>query len=126
MTRGDWFKPRRKGEARIRRSAKEDRTRDGIVFDSKKEADYYDHLKLRVKAGEVLWFIRQPSFDLPGGVKYRADFLVIRRAMTGDRSNPLETTDVVSVIDVKGHRTEVYRIKKRQVEEIYGITIEEA
>lgn len=110
---------------RIRVSPKDERTVDGITFASKKEARFYGQLKLRVKAGEVLWFIRQPSFDLPGGVKYRADFLVIWRAMTGDRSNPLETTDVVSVIDVKGHRTEVYKIKKRQVEQIYGIEIEE-
>lgn len=115
----------RKNRPRIRVSAKEERTVDGIVFASKAEARYYCELKLLVKAGRVLWFIRQPSFDLPGGVKYRADFLVVERRMVGDYPGSTETDTVVRVIDVKGHRTQMYKLKRKQVEAIYGITIEE-
>ena len=37
-------------------SAKEKRTVDGILFDSKKEADYYRKLKQLKKSGELVFF----------------------------------------------------------------------
>lgn len=85
---------------------------DGIVFDSKAEAEYYQQLCLRRVAGDVLWFIRQVPFDLPGGIKYRADFLEVHR----DGS--------VHIIDVKGHVTAQFRDKKKQVEALYPVEIE--
>lgn len=85
---------------------------DGIRFDSKAEARRFEELKRLRQAGEVLWFIRQPSFDLPGGVRYRADFLVV-------------WPEGVTVEDVKGVKTDAYKIKKRQVEALYGVQIEE-
>jgi len=88
-------------------------TCDGIRFASKKEAAFYEQLKLRQKAGDVVMFLRQVPFDLPGGVKYRADFLVFYN----DGS--------CAVIDVKGHRTSEYKAKKRMVEALYPVTIEE-
>lgn len=88
-------------------------TVDGITFDSKKEADFYTRLTRLQAAKAVSWFIRQVPFDLPGGVKYRADFLVV------------DQHQGVIVYDVKGYRTEVYRLKKRQVEALYGIKIVE-
>ncbi len=87
---------------------KPSRTRDGIAFDSKKEANYYDQLKLRKRAGDVLVFLRQPKFHLPGKAVYRCDFLVF----LSDGS--------VEFIDVKGFRTPEYQMKKRMVEEIYA------
>ena len=48
---------------------------DGIKFPSKLEKRYFEKLKLMVKAGELVMFLRQPLFDLPGGVTYRADFM---------------------------------------------------
>ena len=86
---------------------------DGIRFDSKKEAAFYKQLKLRQQGGDVVMFLRQVPFDLPGGVKYRADFMVF----FSDGS--------CSVIDVKGHRTSEYIAKKRMVEATYPVTIEE-
>jgi hypothetical protein len=86
---------------------------DGIKFDSKKEARYYSELKLRVAAGEVVFFLRQVPFDLPGGVKYRLDFMEFR------------TDGTVHCIDVKGYSTAGYKAKKRQVEALYPIKIEE-
>ncbi|HGP0346239.1 TPA: DUF1064 domain-containing protein [Serratia marcescens] len=84
---------------------------DGFTFDSKKEAAYYGQLKLRQRAGDVVMFLRQVPFHLPGGVKYVADFVVFG------------ADGVVEVIDVKGVRTAEYRIKKKLVEQHYPITI---
>ena len=86
--------------------------RDGIKFDSKKEAQYYDELKIRVKANEVLFFLRQVPFDLPGNVRYRVDF--VEFLVDGN----------VRFIDVKGMKTKDFIMKKKQVESLYPVTIE--
>lgn len=87
---------------------------DGIKFDSKKEARYYEGLKLRQRAGEVVFFLRQVPLHLPGGVRYVVDFVEFRADGT------------VVFLDVKGFKTPEYKAKKRMVESIYPITIEEA
>ena len=83
---------------------------DGITFDSKKEAKYYLELKLRKKAGDIKDFKLQPEFVLLDpdqdhvtgrGIKYRADFKIINN------------DDSVEIIDVKGYKTSVYKIKKK-------------
>lgn len=84
---------------------------DGKNFASRLERDYYEQLLLRWKAGEVLWFIRQPSFDLEGGVIYRADFLVV-------------TASGVDVIDTKGCLTPESKNKIKQVKARYGIEVQ--
>ena len=81
---------------------------DGIKFDSKKEARYYVQLKQRVAAGEVVVFLRQTAFYLPGGVTYRVDF----QEFHADGS--------VHFIDVKGVQTESFKAKKLMVEAIYA------
>lgn len=86
---------------------------DGIGFDSKKEARYYEELKARQASGDVLFFIRQVGLDLPGGVKYRVDFVVFRADGT------------VEFVDVKGMKTPMYAMKKKQVEAQYPIKIKE-
>lgn len=86
---------------------------DGIKFDSKKEAKYYSELKLRKQAGEVIFFLRQVPLELGGGVKYRVDFLEFHADLT------------VHFVDVKGMRTPEYITKKKIVESIYPIEIEE-
>lgn len=96
----------------IRVSPREERTVDGITFDSKKEARRYGELKLLRAAGEC-WFLRQPRFDLPGGTKYTADFQVFWK------------DGRMSVEDVKGYRTAAYIRAKKQVEALYPVTIEE-
>jgi len=85
---------------------------DGIKFQSKKEARYYRELKARVFAGEVRYFLRQVPFDI-FGVKYRVDFMEVW------------TDGSIHFIDVKGFRTETYRIKRKMVETCYPIKIEE-
>ena len=86
---------------------------DGIKFDSKKEARYYDELNLRVMAGEVVFFLRQVPFHLPGNVTYRVDF------------QEFHTNGEVHFIDVKGFKTPEYIMKKKMVENLYPIEIEE-
>ena len=93
-------------------SPKEQRTRDGFLFDSKREAHRYDNLKI-LQGVEVLFFLRQVTFHLPGNTRYVCDFQVFWADGT------------VTFEDVKGVRTEVYKLKKRQVEELYPITITE-
>lgn len=102
-----------KRKPRIQVAPKAERTVDGILFASKKEANRYRELALFRRLGDVRFFLRQVPFHLPGGVKYLLDFMVF----WADGSITYE--------DVKGMRTEMYRLKKRQVEALYPITITE-
>lgn len=83
---------------------------DDKRFDSKLERDYYERLLLRWKAGEVLWFVRQVTFELEGGVKYRADFVEV-------------TAAGVEVIDTTGVMTPAKANKLKQMKARYGIEV---
>lgn len=85
---------------------------DGIRFDSKAEARYYQGLKARVAAGELAYFLRQVPLHLPGRTRYVVDFV------------EFWTDGRVRYVDVKGVETAMFRMKKRQVEALYPITIE--
>jgi hypothetical protein len=85
---------------------------DGIKFPSKKEANYYLDLKLRVKAGEILFFLRQVPLHLTGGVKLVVDF------------QEFHVDGTVHFVDTKGVQTESFKAKKKQAEFLYPITIE--
>lgn len=90
---------------------------DGIAFDSVAEAKYYAQLKILKACGDVKEFEIQPTYVLQEGYKrgkrkvqpitYKADFLVTYK--NGQQE----------VIDVKGAKTEVYRIKKKLFEYRY-------
>ncbi len=86
---------------------------DGIIFSSKKEAKRYEELKLLQSAGEVLFFLDQVPFRLPGGVKYRCDFLVFWADGT------------CTIEDVKGMKTDMYNTKKKILEALYPVEIKE-
>ena len=87
---------------------------DGIRFASKKEAQYYGELKLRQAAGLVLFFLRQVPFHLPGNIRYVCDFAEFM------------ADGEVRFTDVKGYKTDMYKLKVKQVKDCYGVTIEEA
>ena len=87
--------------------------RDGIVFDSKAEADRYADLKLMAKAGAITDLQFQPRFTLLEGftrdgkkirpIEYVADFAYIE-------------ADKIVVEDVKGGKatmTEAYKLKRK-------------
>ena len=85
--------------------------RDGMKFPSKKEAAYYDALKLFQNNGELLFFLRQVPFHLPGNVKVVVDFVEFWADGT------------VNFIDVKGYKTPQYKRNKKLVEALYPIEI---
>lgn len=85
----------------------------GIRFDSKKEARYYEQLLIRQRTGEVSYFLMQVPLRLPGGSKYVVDFVVFFT----------DPTTAPEYVDVKGRETQVFRLKKREVEHQYPIHI---
>ena len=85
---------------------------DGIRFDSAKEGRYYGELKLRQCAGEVLCFLRQVPIHLPGQTRLVIDFL------------EFHTDGSVHFVDTKGVQTETFKLKRRQVEDLYPFDIE--
>ena len=87
-------------------------TLDGIRFDSKKEANYYQELKFRILAKEIVFFLRQIPFHLSGGVVYRVDF------------QEFHSDGTVHFIDVKGYKTKDFIMKKKMVESEYPVEIE--
>lgn len=96
---------------------------DNILFDSKKEANYYTKLKILRDAGKILdlelqkRFVLQQGFKLHGktyrAITYIADF--VYKDQEGQ----------THVVDTKGYRTQVYKIKKKLFMKKYGTEIEE-
>lgn len=93
-------------------SAREDRTYDGIVFDSKAEMEYYREVVLPLAAaGEIVQYELQKSFVLQPG--FRHDGKAVR-AITYVRDFYLIYKDGRSeVIDVKGMATPEAKLKRK-------------
>jgi phage gp36-like protein len=94
---------------------------DGITFDSKKEGQRYLELKLLARAGKISDLklqVRYPlSVEATNGklVKictYVADFTYC------ENGHPV-------VEDVKGFRTDVYKIKKNLMAALHGVEVRE-
>ena len=86
---------------------------DNKVFDSGREAERYGELNLLEKAGEISALTLQVTFNLPNGIKYKADFCYYSHK---DKEFVVE--------DAKGCRTKEYKIKKKLMADI-GIDIVE-
>ena len=84
---------------------------DSIKFASKLEKRYYEKLKLMVADEKLVMFLRQPRFDLGGGVTYAADFL------------EFHTDGSCRVVDCKGMFTKEFIAKKKIVEDLYPIEV---
>lgn len=81
-----------------------------IIFDSIKEAKYFDDLYLKEKANIINNLSLQPKFEIIpkisyGGKTYRKIVYIADFSYTKDC--------LLHVVDVKGFRTDVYQIKKR-------------
>lgn len=99
---------------------------DGISFDSKKEAKRYNELKLLEKLGKIKdlelqkKYVLLPSQPKKDGLRserecsYHADF-----------SYTIVDTGRQVVEDVKGMKTEVYKIKRKLFKYFYGMDIYE-
>lgn len=90
---------------------------DGILFDSKKEAEYYSELKLLKRYGIVTDFKLQPNFVLQPSyykngkkiraINYKADFKVWYK------------DGRVEIVDTKGFETQLFKVKKKILEYKY-------
>lgn len=91
---------------------------DGHTFDSLAEARHYKVLKALHGYGAIEDLVLQPRYPLVvNGVKvctYVADFSYIEAATKKRR-----------VVDVKGMKTPMYRLKKKLMLACYGIVVEE-
>lgn len=91
---------------------------DGIVFASKKEALRYGELRQMERAGKIEHLRLQVPYVLYEKsvygrcVRYVADFVYVE--------NGVEVVE-----DVKGYKTDVYKLKKRIMAEKYGVVIRE-
>ena len=95
---------------------------DNILFDSKKEANYYTKLKILRDAGKITDLELQKRFVLQQGFKLNGKSY---RAITYIADFIYKDDKGVHVVDTKGYRTEVYKIKKKLFMKKYGIEIEE-
>lgn len=115
-----------------------------IKFGSTKEARRYDELILMLRAGRIRDLKLQPQFTIQESyvtadgqriraIRYHADFsyerLEKRRyVMDGGESKKEEDEWVYFVEDVKGGKatkTDKYKLKKKLIQERFGITIQE-
>ena len=99
-------------------------TIDGIRFDSKREAQRWQELRLMERAGRITDLRRQVKFVLIPSqrgedgkviekqVTYIADFVYLKDGKT-------------VVEDSKGYRTEVYRLKKKMMLYFFHVRIQE-
>ena len=97
---------------------------DDIKFDSNREMAYYIKLKMLEEKGIIKdlelqkSFELQPSFKLNGKtykkITYRADFSYVS-----------VQDNKIHIVDTKGFRTDVYKLKRKMFAYKYGIEIEE-
>lgn len=93
----------------------------GRIYDSKREAGYAQHLQYLKHAKNLSDRVVNIQYQVPYVIKVRgtkvckyiADFVVLY----GDGKE--------EVIDAKGFKTDVYKLKKKLVEAQYRITIKE-
>ena len=83
-----------------------------IRFASKLESTYYEYLLKERERGNILYFLMQVPFRLPGNIKYLVDFQIFMK------------NGSVKYIDVKGVMTDVSRNKIKQVVDIFPVNIE--
>lgn len=104
---------------------------DGFRFDSKREATVYQQLKLRQHVGEIRGLQCQVRFGLYAPDLADEDFEEIKsmRVLVSEYIADFVFIEVATerrvVIDAKGLRTQVYRLKKKWLELQEGIVIEE-
>lgn len=91
---------------------------DGITFDSKAEAERYAELRLLLRAGIVRELKLQPEFELIPA--FRKNGRTYRRTVyRADFSYYDATSGQFVIEDVKGMKTELYRLKKKLFEYKY-------
>lgn len=104
---------------------------DGVVFDSKREAQRYQELCLLERAGEITDLVCHPRYDfVVNGVRlgfYKADFRYLKQAPSrkGQRGTFVDDVPVVEDVKSKPTKTTTYRLKRKLMKALYGIEIKE-
>lgn len=84
---------------------------DGVLYHSKREAQYAQELDLRQKAGDILHWRRQVPIALKVNekliCKYILDFILTYPDGT------------IELVEVKGYETAVWKLKRKLLEAIY-------
>lgn len=109
---------RQQGQARYKRSPKDERTWNGRVFDSKHEMNTAIKLQALEKSGNItdlqyqVPFVLVPKEGKLRAITYRADFT-------------FREDGCLHVLDAKGHVTQLYALKRRLMRYLHGIDIQE-
>jgi hypothetical protein len=85
---------------------------DGIIFDSKKEAERYQELCLLQKANEVFCLCCHVRFPLPGNIYYELDYFYLDNKL------------IPHYEEVKGYWNNSAKLKRKLFEDKYGIKLE--
>lgn len=96
---------------------------DGITFDSKKEASRYQELKLMEKAGAIMNLELQPRFLLQDKYIYQGKTVRKIEYIADFRYKDTKTGKTI-VEDVKGVKTDIYKLKKKLFLCRYGQLLE--
>lgn len=94
----------------------------GYTFDSKKEANYYLELKIREKAGEIKNLKLQPRYLLQNAFSYNGKLYRKIEYIADFEYFDISKNSIV-VVDVKGFKTNVYKLKKKLFLNKYGNSI---
>lgn len=92
---------------------------DGITFDSRKEAERYKELKALELVGKIDRLELQPRFTLMDGFRYEGKAVRKIEYVADFLYRDLSTLELV-VEDVKGVKTDVYKLKKKLFLKKYG------
>lgn len=107
----------------------------GITFQSRKEARRYEELMLLLKAGKIRRLKLQADFTLQEGyttaegeriapMRYRADF-TYERPTKPDCNGAVYWIPVVEDVKSRGTVTDKYKLKRKLMQERFGIAIQE-
>lgn len=99
-------------------------TRNGITYDSQKEANRHAVLKMLERAGKIKDLKRQVKFDLLP-VQRDVKGKVIERACGYVADFTYYENGVYIVEDTKGYRTPEYKLKRKMMLYFHGIRIKE-
>lgn len=92
---------------------------DGITFDSRKEAERYKELKALERVGKIDRLELQPRFELQESFKHKGKTIRKIEYVADFLYRDLSTLELV-VEDVKGVKTDVYKLKKKLFLKHYG------
>jgi len=104
---------------------KNDRTYNGKVYHSKKEAQRAQDNDLRIRAGDLDFYLEQVPITLPGGKKYLLDFLEFKKVASAIKGSPFYEVHFVEVKPDGKFRIETGEVKRSVAESVLGINIEE-